>query len=245
MKIKNRIAIVTGAASGLGAETAAYLKAQGAIVIGVDLQKAANLDASYVCDVTQEAAVSELIAAVVKQFGAIHIVINCAGIAPASRVVGRDGPHSLDLFNKVIQVNLVGTFNIIRLVAAQMSQQEPVDTDGERGVIINTASVAAFEGQLGQAAYAASKGAVASMTLPIARELARFGVRVVTIAPGIMLTPMMAGMAETVQNSLAEQVVFPKRLGSPQEYAKLAAHIVENVYLNASVIRLDGGIRMI
>ncbi|MBZ0292332.1 MAG: SDR family NAD(P)-dependent oxidoreductase, partial [Anaerolineae bacterium] len=176
-------------------------------------------------------------------FGGPHIAINCAGIVHGERTVGKNGPHALDAFERVIRVNLIGTFNVVRLAATAMGENEP-NTDGERGVIICTASVAAFDGQVGQAAYSASKGGVAGMTLPIARDLSRMGIRVMTIAPGIMDTPMMAGMTETVRQSLGQQVPFPSRLGSPGEYAQLAQHIIENAYLNGEVIRLDGAIRL-
>lgn len=194
-------------------------------------------------DVTSEESVQAAVETAVQAFGGLHGVVNCAGVAIAERVVGRQGPHSLDSFARVIQVNLVGTFNVIRLAAAVMSQNEPAGS-GERGVIINTASVAAFDGQIGQAAYAASKGGVVGMTLPIARELARAGIRVMTIAPGIFDTPMLAGLPEAARQSLSQQVPFPSRLGNPDEYAALALHIIENEMLNGEIIRLDGALRM-
>lgn len=178
-----------------------------------------------------------------EQHGTLEILVNCAGIGVAEKVLAKDGPHSLDKFNRVIQVNLVGTFNALRLAAAAMSGNEP-DEEGERGVIVNTASVAAFEGQIGQAAYAASKGGIVSMTLPIARELARHGIRVVSIAPGIFDTPLLAGLPEPARISLGQQVPFPPRLGRAEEYTKLVQHIIENVYINGATIRLDGALRM-
>jgi len=193
-------------------------------------------------DVTSEESVRAAVALAATS-GRLRGVINCAGIAIGQRVLGREGPHDLGAFNRVLQVNLVGSFNVIRLAAAAMSAQEP-DEGGERGVMVNTASVAAFDGQVGQAAYSASKGGIAAMTLPVARELARFGIRVMTIAPGIFDTPMMAGMPEKTRQSLGEQVPFPSRLGRPEEYAALARHIIENPMLNGEVIRLDGALRM-
>jgi NAD(P)-dependent dehydrogenase (short-subunit alcohol dehydrogenase family) len=194
-------------------------------------------------DVTSEADVQQAIAAAIKEFGAFTGLVNAAGIGPAARVVGRDGPMPLDQFARVIQINLIGTFNVMRLAAAAMMNNQPAPS-GERGVIVNTASVAAYEGQIGQAAYAASKGGIVSMTLPIARELARFGIRVVTIAPGIFDTPMLAAMPESIRESLGQQVPFPSRLGRPAEYAALVCHVFENEMLNGEVIRLDGAIRM-
>jgi NAD(P)-dependent dehydrogenase (short-subunit alcohol dehydrogenase family) len=194
-------------------------------------------------DVTSEADVQQAIAAAIKEFGAFTGLVNAAGIGPAARVVGRDGPMPLDQFARVIQINLIGTFNVMRLAAAAMMNNQPASS-GERGVIVNTASVAAYEGQIGQAAYAASKGGIVSMTLPIARELARFGIRVVTIAPGIFDTPMLAAMPESIRESLGQQVPFPSRLGRPAEYAALVCHVFENEMLNGEVIRLDGAIRM-
>ena len=194
-------------------------------------------------DVTSEADVQQAIATAIKEFGAFTGLVNAAGIGPAARVVGRDGPMPLDQFARVIQVNLIGTFNVMRLAAAAMMNNQPASS-GERGVIVNTASVAAYEGQIGQAAYAASKGGIVSMTLPIARELARFGIRVVTIAPGIFDKPMLAAMPESIRESLGQQVPFPSRLGRPAEYAALVCHVFENEMLNGEVIRLDGAIRM-
>ena len=260
MDIKGTVALVTGGASGLGAATARKLFDAGASVVLVDLPQsageefAAELNATSsgqkavfsAADVTDEAQIQAAIDAAAA-LGALRIVVNCAGIATPGKVLGRDGVLPLEAFNKVIQVNLVGTFNVVRLAAAAMVQNEPVTTElggPERGVIINTASVAAFEGQIGQPAYAASKGAVAAMTLPLAREFARSLIRVATIAPGIFETPMMAGLPPAAQESLGQQVPHPARLGRPAEYANLAAHIVENAMINGETIRLDGAIRM-
>lgn len=251
MEIKGHAAIVTGGGSGLGAETARFLAARGAKVALLDLDAKAAAEVAkeiggdgFGCDVSDAASVEAAVSQARKRHGAARFCINCAGIAPAKRVVGREGPMSLDDFKKVIDVNLVGTFNVTRLLAADMAELEPVNETGERGVIVCTASVAAFEGQIGQAAYSASKGGVVSMTLPIAREMARVGVRVMTIAPGLMGTPMMLGFSQEVQDSLAAQVPFPPRLGRPDEYAALVVHIIENAMLNGAVIRLDGAIRM-
>ncbi len=247
--LKSQAAIVTGAASGLGAETARALARAGAKVAILDL----NLDQAKAvaeeiggvaipCDVTDAASAESAVAMAREKHGAARVLVNCAGIAPGKRIVGRDGPMPLADFTKVIQVNLIGTFNLMRLAAADMSKLEPFGD--ERGVIVSTASVSAYEGQIGQAAYAASKGGVASMTLPAARELAQFGIRVMAIAPGVMRTPMMAGMTEEIQRSLDASVPFPKRMGHPAEYAALVLHIIENGYLNGEVIRLDGALRM-
>jgi NAD(P)-dependent dehydrogenase (short-subunit alcohol dehydrogenase family) len=251
MNLQGKAALVTGGASGLGAATGRMLVEQGARVALLDMDvDAARAVAepigalAFACDVTDAAQAEQAVAAARAEQGEAAILVNCAGIAPAARVVGREGPMPLADFDKVIQVNLVGTFNLIRLAAADMTAREPEGESGERGVIVNTASVSAFEGQIGQAAYSASKGGVAAMTLPIARELARFGVRVVTIAPGLMSTPMLRGMSEEVQQSLGAQVPFPARLGRPEEYAALVVHIAENSMLNGEVIRLDGAIRM-
>lgn len=267
MDIKGTVALVTGGASGLGAATAKRLFDAGASVVLVDLPHSAGesfaaqlsdgsagiKDGSagpqsvfVPADVTDEAQVRAAVDAATAM-GPLRIVVNCAGIATPGKVLGREGVLPLEAFNKVIQINLVGTFNVIRLAAEAMVQTQPVTTElggPERGVIINTASVAAFEGQIGQPAYAASKGAVAAMTLPLARELARSLVRVVTIAPGIFETPMMAGLPQAAQDSLGQQVPHPARLGRAAEYANLAAHIVENAMLNGETIRLDGAIRM-
>jgi NAD(P)-dependent dehydrogenase (short-subunit alcohol dehydrogenase family) len=249
MEIKNKVFIVTGGASGLGAGTARMLVAEGANVVLADVQDEAGeklaqeLGQTYVhCDVTQEADGQAVIAAALK-VGALFGLINCAGVAPASRTVGKNGPHALDLFQKVVMINLVGTFNMSRLAAAAMSDNTPEPT-GERGVLINTASVAAYDGQIGQAAYAASKAGVVGMTLPIARDLSKTGIRCVTIAPGIFGTPMIFGMPQEVQDSLAASIPFPARLGRPEDYAKLVNSIITNEMLNGETIRLDGAIRM-
>jgi NAD(P)-dependent dehydrogenase (short-subunit alcohol dehydrogenase family) len=244
--------LITGGGSGLGAATAQLFAQSGANVVLVDVnpttgeQMAQEIGARArfaQADVTDEASVQHVIETAQQAFGGVHGVVNCAGIGIAQRVLGKSGPHPLDWFNRVIQVNLVGTFNVIRLASAVMSENTP-DAEGERGVIINTASVAAFDGQIGQAAYSASKGGIVGMTLPIARELARVGIRVMTIAPGLFDTPLLAGLPEAARQSLGEQVPFPPRLGRPSEYAQLAKAIVENPMLNGEVIRLDGAIRM-
>lgn len=249
MEIKDKVFIVTGGASGLGAGTVRMLVEHGGKVVIADVQDEAGqalaqeLGQVFVhCDVTQEADGQAAVDAALK-LGSLFGLVNCAGIAPASRTVGRNGPHPLDMFQKVISVNLIGTFNMIRLAAAAMSDNEPEST-GERGVLINTASVAAFDGQIGQAAYSASKGGVVGMTLPIARDLAKSGIRCVTIAPGIFGTPMMFGMPQEVQDSLAASIPFPSRLGTPTDYAKLVHSIVTNEMLNGETIRLDGAVRL-
>lgn len=251
MDIKNVAAIVTGGGSGLGAATARALAAGGARVALLDVNMdAARLVAAEIgglavaCDVTSAESAAAAITEAATAHGPARIALNCAGIAPPAKILGRDGPHDLALFRKVIEVNLIGTFNILRLAAAGMADLDPVTADGERGVIINTASVAAFDGQIGQAAYGASKGAVHALTLPAARELARSGIRVVTIAPGIFMTPMMLGLPQEAQDSLGRQVPFPSRLGRPEEYASLALHIIDNSMINGETIRLDGAIRM-
>ncbi|MBS1198738.1 MAG: NAD-dependent epimerase/dehydratase:Short-chain dehydrogenase/reductase [Proteobacteria bacterium] len=252
MQIKDRVFLVTGAGSGLGAATAQALVEAGAKVVLADLNGEAGSAmaerlggaARFVeTDVASEASAVNAIETAISVFGALHGLVNCAGVAPAEKVVGKEGPHRLESFAKVVNINLVGTFNMIRLAAAAMMRAEP-DAAGERGVIVNTASVAAYEGQLGQAAYAASKGGIVALTLPVARELARSGIRCVTIAPGIMETPMLLGMPPEVQESLGKMVPFPSRMGKPAEFAALVKHIVENAYLNGEVIRLDGAIRM-
>jgi NAD(P)-dependent dehydrogenase (short-subunit alcohol dehydrogenase family) len=243
-------ALVTGGGSGLGRATAERLAALGAKValldINADAVKAAAEKIGGVgiaCDVTSADSTAAAIAEARAKNGPARILVNCAGIGPAQRIVGRDGPQPLDNFARVITVNLIGTFNAMRLAAANMQTLEPLE-DGERGIIISTASVAAYDGQIGQAAYSASKGGVVALTLPAAREFAQFGIRVMTIAPGIFKTPMMEGMPQQVQDSLAAAIPFPKVLGKPEQYADLALHIVENHYLNGEVIRLDGAIRM-
>jgi len=251
MQIDNHTFLIAGGGSGLGAATAARLFTEGANLVIADVNDAGDWVARQFgararfihADVTDEAQVQAAVDLCVSAFGAIHGAINCAGVAPGERVVGKAGPHSLASFERTVRINLTGTFNVIRLAAAKMSLQPPLPS-GERGVIVNTSSVASFEGQIGQAAYAASKAGVNGMTLPIARELARFGIRVVTIAPGIFDTPMLQGMSEEIRASLGAQVPFPPRLGRPDEYAALVEHILENEVLNGEVIRLDGAIRM-
>lgn len=252
MKIQGSTFLVTGGSSGLGAACVQRLATAGANVLIADLNSeagealASELGATtrfVKTNVASEEEVQKAVDTAVSHFGGLQGVINCAGIAIATKVIGREGPHPLEAFSKVIQVNLIGTFNVIRLAAAVMAAAEPNEA-GERGVIINTASVAAFDGQMGQAAYSASKGGIVGMTLPIARDLARSGIRVMTIAPGIFETPMLAGLPEKARLSLGEQVPFPSRLGRPAEYAALAQHIIENEMLNGEVIRLDGAIRM-
>ena len=252
MELANKGVLVSGGASGLGAACVRLLSQSGAKVVIADmnsetgnaLAKELGDSALFVqTNVVEEGSVQAAVQAAVNSFGGLYVVINCAGIGAAERVVGKNGPASLATFTKVIQVNLIGTFNVIRLAATVMAENSP-DEGGERGVIINTASVAAFDGQIGQAAYSASKGGVVGMTLPIARDLARYGIRVMTIAPGIFDTPMLAGLPEPARLSLGQQVPFPPRLGRPDEYAALAKHIIENQMLNGEVIRLDGGIRM-
>ncbi|MCC6072621.1 3-hydroxyacyl-CoA dehydrogenase [Massilia sp. GCM10020059] len=249
MQIQNNVFIVTGGASGLGAATARMITEAGGKVVIADVQAEAGaalaqeLNGQFVqCDVTSEADGQAAVAAAVAM-GTLRGLVNCAGVAPAVKTVGKDGPHPLDVFQRTVNINLVGTFNMARLAADAMSKTEAGDS-GERGVIINTASVAAFDGQMGQCAYGASKAAVAGMTLPMARDLARNGVRVMTIAPGIFETPMLMGMPEEVRESLGKMVPFPPRLGRAVEYAHLAKAIIENTMLNGETIRLDGAIRM-
>ncbi len=249
MDIKGKVFIVTGGASGLGEGTARMLAEQGGKVVVADMQVdkgeavAREIGGAFVkCDVSQEADGQAVVAKAVSM-GKLMGLVNCAGIAPAEKTIGKTGPHSLATYSKVISVNLVGTFNMIRLAADAMAKNDPEPT-GERGCIISTASVAAYDGQIGQAAYSASKGGVVGMTLPIARDLSRNGIRNMTIAPGIFGTPMLFSMPKEVQDSLAASVPFPSRLGTPQDYAKLARHIFENDMLNGEVIRLDGAIRM-
>ena len=249
MDIAGKVFIVTGAASGLGEGTARLLAASGGKVVVADMNAergekvAAEIGGVFVkCDVSSEADGQAAVAAALK-LGKLMGLVNCAGIATAAKTVGKDGAHALALFTKTITVNLIGSFNMIRLAAEAMAKNEPEPT-GERGVLISTASVAAYDGQIGQAAYSASKGGVVGMTLPIARDLARNGIRNMTIAPGIFGTPMLFGMPQEVQDALAASVPFPSRLGTPADYAKLAKHIIENDMLNGEVIRLDGAIRL-
>jgi NAD(P)-dependent dehydrogenase (short-subunit alcohol dehydrogenase family) len=235
----------------MGAETARALAAAGAKVTVMDVNKKALEEVAkeigglaVECDVSSSGSAQAAVGAARNAHGAARVLVNCAGIAPAKRIVGRDGPMPLEDFKKVIDVNLIGSFNVLRLVAADLYAQEPLDDVGERGVIINTASVAAFEGQMGQAAYTASKGGIVALTIQAARDLSGKGIRVVTIAPGFIATPMLLGMPEEIQESLAQQAPFPKRFGRPDEYAKLVLHIVDNQMINGEVIRLDGGARM-
>ena len=252
MDIRDKVFLVSGGASGLGAATARMLIGAGAKVVLADLNAdalAVQVDQlgpnarAVVTDVCEEGSAQSAVDASVEAFGALHGLVNCAGIVGAQKILGKDGPHPLPDFRRVIDVNLIGSFNLLRLASAAISAVT-ADESGERGLIINTASVAAYDGQIGQTAYAASKGAIVSMTLPAARELARFGIRVMTIAPGIFETPMMAGMTPQVRESLAAGVPFPSRLGKPDEYAALVRHIIENPMLNGEVIRLDGALRM-
>jgi len=250
MLIKGHAAIVTGGGSGLGAATARALAGAGAKIALLDINdKAAEAVAAEIgalavrCNVADAASAEAAVGKARAAHGAARILINCAGIGPAARIVGRDGPMALDAFRQVIEINLIGSFNLMRLAAAGMIGLEPL-ADGERGVIISTASVAAYEGQIGQAAYAASKGGIVALTMPAAREFARSGIRVNTIAPGLFATPLLLGMPQPVQDSLAASVPFPSRFGAPEEYAKLALHIIDNAMLNGETIRLDGALRM-
>lgn len=252
MELNEVIAVITGGASGLGQATARHIVANGgkAVLLDMDAKKGQefeNESPENLCfiktDVTDENAVETALNEGIKKFGVINTVVNCAGIGTATKVLSKRGNHSLNQFSKIIEINLIGTFNVLRLAADKMKDNKP-DLDGQRGVIINTASVAAIDGQIGQAAYSASKGGVVSMTLPIARELATYGIRVMTIAPGMIETPMFAGLPESYQQSLGEATPFPKRLGKPHEYALLVEGIIRNTFLNGEVIRLDGAIRM-
>lgn len=252
MQVSSSTVLVTGGASGLGEACVRRLAQQGAKVVILDLNEAlgqalaTELGSSVAfvkTDVTNETDVQQAIDTALRLYGRVDVAINCAGIGPPAKTIGKEGPHSLDFFKKVIEINLVGSFNVIRLAAWAMSQQTP-NAEGERGVIINTASVAAFDGQMGQAAYSASKGGIVGMTLPIARDLARNGIRVVTIAPGLFHTPLFKGLPAEAVASLEQQVPFPSRLGRPDEYAQMAQSIIENVMLNGETIRLDGAIRM-
>jgi NAD(P)-dependent dehydrogenase (short-subunit alcohol dehydrogenase family) len=252
MKLEGSVFLVTGAGSGLGAATARMAAAAGARVVLADINRAGGeavaaeigANARFVeCDVASEASARAAVEFAVSTFGGLRVLVNCAGIAPAEKTLGKEGPHRLETFARVIGVNLIGSFNMIRLAAEAMNRAAP-DEGGERGVIVSTASVAAYDGQMGQAAYAASKGGIVGMTLPIARDLSRNGIRVMTIAPGIMETPMLLGMPAEVQEALGKMVPHPARLGKPAEYAGLVRHIVENSYLNGETIRLDGAIRL-
>jgi NAD(P)-dependent dehydrogenase (short-subunit alcohol dehydrogenase family) len=250
MQIKNSVFLVTGGASGLGAATARMAAENGAKVVIADLQAdlgeklARDIGGRFVrTDVTSETDGKAAVALALKEFGGLHVLVNCAGIGVAERTLGKDAPHDLQRFIRVISINLIGSFNMIRLAAFEMAKASP-NPAGERGVIVSTASVAAYDGQIGQAAYSASKGGIVGMTLPIARDLSRNGIRVNTIAPGLFETPLLAGLPKEAQESLAKQVPFPSRLGKPSEYAQLVRSIVENEMLNAETIRLDGAIRM-
>lgn len=253
MKIQGKVFVVTGGASGLGAATATHLVGEGAKVIMVDmnhalgeeLQKRLGEHAQFFqLDVTDENAVDAFFQKIEQDYGQLNGLINCAGIGPSAKVIGRDGIHELALFQKVLNINVTGTFNMLRFAANLISKYELKLGEEERGVIVNTASVAAYDGQIGQTAYAASKGAVVAMTLPLARELSREAIRVMTIAPGIMETPMLKGLPQNVQDSLGQMVPFPPRLAKPEEFAHLVGHIIQNQYLNGETIRLDGAIRM-
>ncbi|HUA91971.1 MAG TPA: 3-hydroxyacyl-CoA dehydrogenase [Terracidiphilus sp.] len=252
MQIKDHVFLVTGGASGLGAAVAHLIVREGGSVVIADVNRNAGgaladelgSAAHFVLtDVTREADAKAAVGSALSTYGHLHGLVNCAGIAPGEKVLGRESPHQLESFARAVNINLIGTFNMIRL-AAEAIAKEDSGADGERGMIVNTASIAAFDGQIGQAAYAASKGGIVSMTLPIARELARFGIRVVTIAPGAFETPMVAGFPEQVQTALGKSVPFPQRLGRPAEFAALVQHICENTMLNGEVIRLDGALRM-
>ena len=250
MKVQGIAAVVTGGGSGLGAQTARALAAKGAKVALLDINAEACAvvakeigGLALTCDITDATSAENALAEATRAHGPTRLVVNCAGIAPAARLTSKNGPHDLALFRKVIEVNLIGTFNIMRLAAASMSALDPMD-DNERGLIVNTASIAGFEGQIGQVAYAASKGGVIGLTVPAARDMAKMGVRVVTIAPGLIETPMFASLPPQAVESLNAATVFPARLGKPTEYANLVVHIAENVLLNGSVIRLDGAIRL-
>ena len=252
MQIQNGVFVVTGGGSGLGAATARMLVEAGAKVVLADVNRdagealAAELGSAAafaLTDVTDADSGKAAIDLAVSRFGRLTGLVSCAGVAPAEKVVGREAPHKLDSFARTVSINLIGTFNMLRLAADVMSKAEP-DAGGERGIIINTASVAAFDGQIGQAGYASSKAGVVGLTLPVARELSRFGIRVMAVAPGIMETPMLMGMPQEVQDALGKMVPFPSRLGKPAEFAGLVRHIIENPYLNGEVIRLDGAIRM-
>jgi len=252
MDIRNRVAVVTGGASGLGEATVERLIADGARVAIFDLNMERgqalaekHQGSALYCkvNVADEAEVMAAVAATKEAFGAIHVCVNCAGVPTIGRIVGRDGPHPYDDFKRVIDVNLNGTFNVCRLTAAEMLKNEPIGDDGERGVIVNTSSMAGIEGQMGQSAYAASKAGIIGLILPMTRDLAQFGVRVAAIAPGLFETPLVSAAPEKVRDKLISELEFPKRMGSPAEFASLVAHIVQNTYINGELIRLDGGVR--
>jgi NAD(P)-dependent dehydrogenase (short-subunit alcohol dehydrogenase family) len=250
MQLKGQAAIVTGGASGLGAATARRLAQEGAKVAVCDINaKLAETVAAEIsgvavtCDVVDAAAAEAAITTAAKAHGPARILVNCAGIGIAKRVIGRDGPMALSEFDRVIKVNLIGSFNMLRLATADMSKLEPL-SNGERGIVISTASIAAYDGQIGQAAYSASKGGIVAMTLPIARELAQFGIRVLAIAPGLFLTPLLAGLPQEAQDSLAAAIPFPHRLGQADEFASLVQHMIDNAYLNGEIVRLDASLRM-
>ncbi len=252
MKIKDQVFLVTGGASGLGAATARLLVNEGGFVVIADVNRAAadallaelgDAAGFALTDVTSEKDGKAAVNLALNTFGHLHALVNCAGVAPSAKLLRRDGPHRLEAFLQTVTINLVGTFNMVRLAAEAIAREAPGE-EGERGIIINTASIAAFDGQVGQVAYAASKGGVVAMTLPLARELSQSGIRVVTIAPGIFETPMMAGFSPQVQESLGHSVPFPPRLGYPSEFAQLVKHICENIMLNGETIRLDGALRM-
>ncbi|KTC65798.1 3-oxoacyl-ACP reductase (plasmid) [Legionella adelaidensis] len=243
MHLDNQIAVITGGASGIGKACTEEFSKRGLKVIVWDKQPTS--EAEYIeCDVSSADSVESALKKTIDRLGVPRINVNCAGIAPAKRLVGKEGPMTFDAFKQVIDINLIGTFNVMRVLAHAMSTLSPVGESGERGIIINTASIAAYEGQIGQVAYSASKGGVVAMTLPAARELAQFGIRVNTIAPGLIATPLLLNMPEEVQKSLASSVPFPKRFGKPSEYANLALHLIENSLINGEVIRLDGALRM-
>jgi NAD(P)-dependent dehydrogenase (short-subunit alcohol dehydrogenase family) len=248
MQIKDKVFIVTGGASGLGGVTSAWLADRGARVVIADLnrpsQGASDSVKFITTDVSDSVSAKAAVDFACDQFGGLHGLINCAGVAPAEKVLGKEGPHRLESFSRAIAINLIGSFNMLRLAAQAITERAQAESEETAGVIINTASVAAYDGQIGQAAYSASKGGIVGMTLPIARELARSRIRVMTIAPGIMATPMLLSFPQEVQDSLNRSVPFPARMGKPEEFAQLVGHIIENDYLNGEVIRLDGAIRM-
>ncbi|GGI77506.1 SDR family NAD(P)-dependent oxidoreductase [Legionella impletisoli] len=244
MNLEHQVAVITGGASGMGKACAVRFRQKGIRAIVWDLKIENHEEDSIECDVSSASAVEKALEQTIEKVGVPRICINCAGIAPAKRMVGKEGAMPLDAFKRVIDVNLVGTFNVMRVIAEAMTQLDPLENSTERGVIINTASIAAYEGQIGQTAYSASKGGIVALTLPAARELAQFGIRVNTIAPGLIATPLLLNMPKEVQDGLAESVPFPKRLGKPEEFAFLVEHIIQNSLINGEVIRLDGALRM-